>query len=111
MATFVLFGVKAATLDVARDWVEKALDVSLVAREGLHAGGDHYTLGFPDIILDLKNNIDLDDEEMEFAGLSEPDFPKHPYLLYVDDAELVPHVPAALEAAPALFVKLRTRAR
>jgi hypothetical protein len=111
MATYVLFGVKAPTLDVARDWVENALHVSLVAREGLHAGGDHYTLGFPEIILDLKNNIDLDDEEMEFDGLSEPDFPKHPYLLYVDCAETVPHILAALEASPELFEKLRTRVK
>ena len=111
MATFVLFGVKAATLEAARDQVEKALNVSLVAREGLHSGGRHYTLGFPDIVLGLKNNIDLDDEEMEFAGLAEPDFPAHPYLLYLDDAETVPRVVAALEASPELFEKLRTTVR
>ena len=111
MTTYLLFGVKASTLDVARDWVERALNVSLVAREGLHAGGDHYTLGFPDIILDLKNNVDPDDEEMEVDGLSEPEFSKHPYLLYLDHADTVPHILAALEASPELFEKLRTRVR
>lgn len=108
MPTFVLFGVKAATLNGARIWIEEALNVSLVAREGLQSGGDHYTHGNPDIILDLKNNLDLDDEEMECDGLSEPDFPKHPFLLYLNYAEQAPHIIAALEAAPERFEKLRT---
>jgi hypothetical protein len=109
MTTYVLFGVKASSLDIARDLVEKNLHVTLDAREGLHNGGNYYFLGFPEMVLTLKNNIDLDDEEMEFDGLSEPDFPKHPYLLYLDDAETVPHILAALEAAPERFEKLRTK--
>jgi hypothetical protein len=108
MTTYVLFGVKASTLNAARDEVEKVLQVTLDPREGLHNGGDYYSLGFPKMVLTLKNNIDLDDEEMEFGGLAEPDFPKDPYLLYLDDAETVPHILAALEGAPDLFRKLRT---
>lgn len=110
MVTSVLFGVNAATLYEARDWVEKTLNVALEEREGLHAGGVHFTLGLPKI-LDLKNNIDLDDEEMEFDGLAEPDFPKHPFLLYFFEAEAAPHILSALEAAPKQFEKLRTRVR
>lgn len=108
MTTYVLFGVKTSSLNAARDAVEKVLQVTLDAREGLHNGGDYYSLGFPKMVLTIKSNIDLDDEEMEVDGLSEPDFPQHPYLLYLDDAETVPHILAAIEAAPDLFEKLRT---
>jgi hypothetical protein len=108
MKSYVLFGVKAATLDEARDVTEKSLQVTLDAREGLSNGGDYYSLGFPTMVLKLRNNIDLDDVEGEFDGLSEPDFPKHPYLLYLDDAETVPHLLAALESTPDRFEKLRT---
>lgn len=108
MTTYVLFGVKTATLDAARDEIERILQVALAAREGLHNGENYYSLGFLRTVLKLKNNIDLDDVEMEFDGLSEPDFPKYPFLLYLDDAETVPHIQAALEAAPELFEKLTT---
>ena len=106
--TSILFGVKAATLSEARDWVEKTLNIALDEREGLHAGGVHFTLGLPKV-LDLMNNIDLDDEEMEFDGLAEPDFPEHPFLLYLFETEAAPHILGALEAAPDRFEKLRTR--
>jgi hypothetical protein len=108
MPIYVLFGVKAPSLNAARDEVEKVLHVKLDPREGLHNGGDYYSLGFPRMVLTLRNNIDLDDEEMEFDGLAEPDFPKYPYLLYLDDAQVVPHILADLESAPDLFEKLRT---
>ena len=108
MTTYVLFGVKAPTLDAARDEIEKILHVSLDTREGIHNGGNYYSLGFPTMRLKLRNNIDLDDDEMEFGGLSEPDFPDSPFLLYLNDAETFPHIQAALEGAPELFVKLRT---
>jgi hypothetical protein len=109
MTTYVLFGVKAKTLDEARDQVERRLGVALMESEGLYSGGIHFTLGFPSEILDLKNNLDLDDVELEFGGLSEPDFPRYPYLLYLNDTEKNSDTLRALESAPAVFEKLRTK--
>ena len=108
MTTYVLYGVKAKSLDQARDLVEKTLQVTLEAREGLHNGGDYYSLPFPARDLKLRNNIDLDDDEMEFDGLSEPDFPKHLFLLYLNDADKNSHMLTALEGARDVFEKLRT---
>ena len=108
MTTAILFGVRTGTLEEARTCVEKTLSVSLIEREGLHAGGIHFTLGQPRV-LGLKNNIDLDEAEIELNGLSEPDFPRHPFLLYLFDADAVPNILTALEATPNLFAKLRTR--
>lgn len=108
MVTYVLFGVKAESLAEARHQVEKTLQVALEEREGWHAGGVHYTFGFPSIFVDVKNNLDLDDAELEFGGLSEPDFSQYPYLLYLNDAQKNLGFLAALEGAFDRFEKLRT---
>lgn len=109
MPRFVLFGVVADTLEEARVRVEHAIGSTLVGREGLHAGGVHYTLGFPIILLDLKNNIDLDDTEMEFNGLSEPEFPEFPFLLYLNDVQNHPEIYDNISARSDQFKLLRSR--
>lgn len=112
MTGFVLFGVNAPSLENARELVEAAIGEKLEESEGLHMGGIHYDLGFPDPIIQLKNNVDLDDEEMEANGLSEPDYPDHPWLLYVNDVivkKQAADVLRKLEAVPDRFEKLRER--
>lgn len=103
MKTFILYGVRCSTLDEARHKLEALVDIALDEREGLHAGGVHYTFHSSGKVLDLKNNIDLDDNEPV-----EVEFPEYPYLLYFNFADKHPALLRKLETASDTFVRLRT---
>ena len=107
MPKFVLFGVKSSSLDEARALTEDALGLILEKREGLQSGGIHYTLIQPLKYIDLKNNLDLDDDEMEVGGRSEPVFPTHPFLLYLNHTDQRPELLTKVQARPDWFEKLR----
>lgn len=110
MARFVLFGMMTRDLDSARKLVETAIEETLDERDGLHMGGIYYSLGFPNTFLKLRANVDLDDEELEFQGLCEPDYPDHSTLLYVSYVDEQPEAAATLhklEGNPEVFQKLR----
>jgi len=105
----LLFGVRAASLDDARILVEAALGARLQAREGLHNGGDYYALRRPDYMLKLRENIDLDDTEREFDGLSEPDFPEFTWLLYLEEIDASHEIIGLLKGRATTFTRLRQR--
>lgn len=107
MKKFTLFGVRAASIDEAREFTEMALGLQLEAREGLQSGGVHYTLIQGEKYIDLKNNLDLDDDEMEFGGLSEPGFPNYRFLLYVNYTDKRPELFERIKRYPDHFESLR----
>lgn len=104
-----LYGVRAENLDDANAHVEQALNVRMEAREGLHNGGDYFSRKFIRYSLKLRENIDLDDSEMEFNGLHEPSFPNYKWLLYVEGNEIPADTLALLDGKPKVFVKLKSR--
>jgi hypothetical protein len=104
-----LYGVRAVDLDDANAKLERAIGVRMVAREGLHNGGDYYALRSTDSDIKLRENIDLDDTEMEFDGMHEPDFSGFRWLLYIEGRDIPTELLAALDNQPNVFVKLRVR--
>ena len=79
MTIRVVFGMTAPTLDDACAAVEKALGVAMKPHYSLHKGGDYWRFEQGDLLLVLQDNIDaLDDEPAEL------EFPKVPFILYVD---------------------------
>lgn len=82
---YLLYGIRADDLEGARKLVERVLSVNLEAREGLFSGGEYYSYRSPAFRLKLRTNIDPDDDSEGSSGLSEPDYPRHKYLLYVDE--------------------------
>jgi hypothetical protein len=110
MTRFVLYGVNAESLEHARDCVESALQIGMEAREGFYNGGNYFGAVVTGARLKLRENVDLDDVEREFDGLSEPDFPHARWLLYVDCVDGAYQLLAALDALSNRFLKLRAGA-
>ncbi len=104
-----LYGVQADTLEDANTLIERALGIRTEAREGLHNGGDYFSLRTTDVFVKLRENVDLDDTELEFNGLHEVDFPDWKWLLYIESKDVPANVIAALSDQPNTFKKLRQR--
>lgn len=107
MLASALFGIRTATFEAARAAVEPTLGIVLEERESSHYGGDYSRFNGPDLQeLILQENIEVPE-----MGLAEEDFPDQRYLLYVSGFPKGSPFLIALEGAPELFEKLRTRAR
>jgi hypothetical protein len=107
MLASMLFGVRTETVEAARVAVERTLHVTLEERESSHYGGVYFRFNGPDLQeLVLQENVEI--PEMEPA---EEEFPEHRYLLYVSGFPEASPLLTALEAAPELFEKLRTKAK
>lgn len=105
--TEALFGVVAETLDEANAQLEQQLGIRTIGGEGLHNGGEYQHLRQAEYSLQLRENIDLDDTEMEHNGLHEPDFPEFKWLLYIWGASDSTKALASLAQRPEVFVRLR----
>jgi hypothetical protein len=75
-----LYGFLGHNLDAAKDELESALQIKMVAREGLHNGGDYFN--FRNNMgehFKIRNNLDLEDNVPV-----EDDFPDYSLILYVE---------------------------
>jgi hypothetical protein len=107
MLVTVLFAVRADSLDDASVEVERALGITLEARESSFHGGDYFKFRGTDVQeIVLQENIEI--PEMEPA---EEDFPDQRYLLYLSGFPQDSPLLAALETAPETFQKLRAGRR
>lgn len=104
-----LYGVRAKTLNEANVLLEQTLRVRMTGGEGLHNGGEYFHLRHSVYSLQLRENIDLDDTELEFNGLHEPDFPQFKWLLYVWTSTNLQDILGALAVASENFVQLRNK--
>ena len=104
-----LYAVRAETLNEANALIEQTLRVQLTGGEGLHNGGEYFHFRQPNYSLQLRENIDLDDTELEFNGMHEPEFPEFKWLLYVWANAIPQDVAAALAVAHETFVRLRNK--